>query len=48
VRDCLDATRREFGFDVTRQEPLSGIQLSQSRVQVGERESAHEGVSLPA
>jgi hypothetical protein len=46
VSDGLDSARGELGFDVTGQEPLRGVQPSQGRVQVGERESAHEQVSL--
>ena len=36
----------EFGFDITCQETLRGINPPQRRVHVGERETAHEGVSL--
>jgi hypothetical protein len=46
VRDRLNANFGEFGFDITCEETLRGINPPQGRVHVGEREPTHESVSL--
>jgi hypothetical protein len=46
VRDRLNAIFGEFGFDITCEETLRGINPPQGRVHVGEREPTHESVSL--
>jgi len=42
MHNHLDAALCELGFDVTAQEPLSFLVVSQSCIHVAERESAHK------